>query len=304
MQEKTPQEWTTRGDDVVPDDPEARQTLRELVEVAPGVHVATAALWSTTSTLVVDADGGALLVDPGVSVAETAALAATVRDRGWRVAAGFATHAHWDHVLWHPGFGVVPRWATARTVEALAHDADAVRAAADADAPGHDPALVGALEALAPGTSWLPPHRHAPGGSGHGTPAVRVVEHDAHAPGHAALVAQRVLIAGDMLSDVEVPLVDVTSTDPVGAYRAALDRLEESARGTDVLVPGHGSPALGPAAVAARFAADRAYLAALERAARDPEHEVVDDRLRRYVAAWHAEQLDALVSRRAGPQPG
>ncbi|WP_069387206.1 MBL fold metallo-hydrolase [Cellulosimicrobium cellulans] len=268
---------------------------RHLVEVAPGVHVATAALWATTSTLVVDRDGGALVVDPGVSVAEVTALAATVRGRGWRVRAGFATHAHWDHVLWHGSLGDAPRWTTARAADALRSDLDAVRAAAEADAPGHDPALVGAVEPLPPGTTVLP----TPGRTTE--EHVRLVEHDAHSPGHAALVVRGVLVAGDMLSDVEVPLVDVTSADPVGAYHAALDALEAAAHDVHVLVPGHGSPAVGTAAIAARFAADRAYLDALERAVDGHERDLVDERLHGYVAAWHAEQLAALVSRRADP---
>lgn len=279
-----------------------RPEPRHLVEVAPGVHVATARLWATTSTLVVDRDGGVLVVDPGVSVDEVAALGAAVQQRGWLVRAGFATHAHWDHVLWHGSLGDAPRRATARAADALRRDRDAALAAAEAGAPGHDPALVGALDPLPPGSTHLPrPGGTADDGPAAGDDRVRVVEHDAHSPGHAALVVRGVLLAGDMLSDTEVPLVDVRSADPVGTYRAALDALEEAARDVHVLVPGHGSPALGPAAVAARFAADRAYLHALERAAGDPGHEVVDDRLDGYVATWHAEQLDALVSRRAGP---
>jgi hypothetical protein len=28
------------------------------------------------------------------------------------VVAGFSAHPHWDHLLWHPRFGDVPRYAT------------------------------------------------------------------------------------------------------------------------------------------------------------------------------------------------
>jgi hypothetical protein len=28
------------------------------------------------------------------------------------VVAGFSTHPHWDHLLWHPRLGDVPRYAT------------------------------------------------------------------------------------------------------------------------------------------------------------------------------------------------
>ena len=55
-----------------------------------------------------------------------------------------------------------------------------------------------------------------------------IIEHEAHAIGHAAvLLADRgVLLAGDMLSDVLIPLLDPRRPDQVGAYETALDRLE------------------------------------------------------------------------------
>ncbi|HET6711888.1 MAG TPA: MBL fold metallo-hydrolase, partial [Amycolatopsis sp.] len=93
-----------------------------------------------------------------------------------------------------------------------------------------------------------------------------IIEHDAHAIGHAAvLLADRgVLLAGDMLSDVLIPLLDPRRPGQESAYPAALDRLEEAVRHVDVVIPGHGAVAAGPE-VAARFAADRTYLAALRR---------------------------------------
>jgi glyoxylase-like metal-dependent hydrolase (beta-lactamase superfamily II) len=61
----------------------------------------------------------------------------------------------------------------------------------------------------------------------------QIVEHQAHAIGHAAvLLADRgVLLAGDMLSDVLIPLLDPRRPDQVGAY--------ETAR----RCPGHGEKA-------------------------------------------------------------
>ncbi|WP_435735621.1 MBL fold metallo-hydrolase [Cellulosimicrobium sp. PMB13] len=279
--------------------PDARRA-RALVEVAPGVHVATSTIWTTTSTVVVTRSGEALVVDPGVTVGECAALADTIAARGWRVTAGFSTHPHWDHVLWHEGLGRVPRWAAARAVAELGSRRGQVLAAVDADAPGHDSRLVGALDALPDGATVLPwPDEPAAlptaAGAAVAVGPPRVVGHDAHAPGHAALVVAGVLLAGDMLSDTEVPLVDTSAPDPVGTYRVALDVLEEAGRDVRVLVPGHGSPAAGPSAVARRFAADRAYLDALERAASGGPA-VEDPRLSGYVVDWHTDQLAALRS--------
>src|SRR5690606_23924202 len=81
-------------------------------------------------------------------------------------------------------------------------------------------------------------------------PEVRVVEHDGHAPGHAALWLphSRVLLAGDMLSDAEPPLPadEITGRTDVASYRAGLDRLKPYVARAAVLVPGHGTVTTEP----------------------------------------------------------
>src|SRR2546429_448214 len=81
-----------------------------------------------------------------------------------------------------------------------------------------------------------------------------IVEPQGQAVGHAAVVlADRgALLAGDMLSDVLIPLLDHRRPDQVGAYETALDRLGDTARHVGVLVPGHGAVAEAPE-IAARL---------------------------------------------------
>ncbi|MGV8967889.1 MAG: MBL fold metallo-hydrolase [Cellulomonas sp.] len=228
-----------------------------LTEVAPGVWTATAEIWTSLTTVSVAEDGSCLVVDPGITTVEIARIAREITARGWTVTAGFSTHPHWDHVLWSPTWGEVPRWSTAtgatHALAVMAHNL----AESGAAAPGHDPDLIGRLTALPDGVVALP---------GDGPRAV-VVPHEAHCPGHAGVVlpAAGVLLAGDMLSDLEIPLLDVASADPVADYRAGLDALESAAREhrVTVLVPGHGHVA-DVAELTRRLAADRAYLDALE----------------------------------------
>lgn len=223
-----------------------------LNEVADGVWVRQSE-WVWSNTVVVRGDDGLILVDPGIDGADLDELADDVAGLGIPVVAGFATHPHWDHLLWHPRFGEVPRYATAACVEVASAARERAQAMAAESATGIPLELVALVSPL--------PH------DGSGVPG-RLIEHDAHAIGHAALLlADRgVLIAGDMLSDVLIPLLDARRPGQLGAYEAALDLLDEAARQADVLVPGHGSVATGPE-VAARIAADRAYLDALRQGA-------------------------------------
>lgn len=88
-----------------------------------------------------------------------------------------------------------------------------------------------------------------------------------HTPGHAAvwLPERRVLIAGDMLSDVELPLP--FSPDDLPSYLVGLDILGGYVNLAAVLVPGHGHATDSPLT---RLIADRTYLAALA-AGTDPD---------------------------------
>lgn len=62
---------------------------------------------------------GVLLVDPGLSEAELVCLAGDLAGSGRTVVAGFSTHPHWDHVLWHASLGEVPRYGTERAAAAV-----------------------------------------------------------------------------------------------------------------------------------------------------------------------------------------
>ena len=74
-------------------------------------------------------------------------------------------------------------------------------------------------------------------------PEVRIIEHQAHAPGHAALLIEEhgVLVAGDMLSDILMPFLDLEAADPIEDYLAALRLLESVADDVVAVIPGHGS---------------------------------------------------------------
>jgi glyoxylase-like metal-dependent hydrolase (beta-lactamase superfamily II) len=116
--------------------------------------------------------------------------------------------------------------------------------------------LLGVITGLPPETARIP----------WDGPEVRIVEHQAHAPGHAALLIEErgVLVAGDMLSDVLIPMLDVSNAaaDPIEDYLDALRLLEGVAGDVDVVIPGHGSIG-GADQVRVRIDQDRAYVHAL-----------------------------------------
>ncbi|WP_327092247.1 MBL fold metallo-hydrolase [Nonomuraea sp. NBC_01738] len=233
-----------------------------LRQVAEGVLVHESAFVQSNAVVVRGGDG-VLLIDPGVTGAELDCLADDLRELGPPVAAGFSTHPDWDHLLWHARLGEAPRYGTARcaaTVRDQLADPDAKDQIAahllETEIAGQVPLdLLGLVTGLPAGTAQIPwdgPH-------------VRMIEHQAHAPGHAALVIEErgVLVAGDMLSDVLVPMLDLNGTaDPIEDYLTALRLLEGVAGDVEVVVPGHGSVG-GSGQAQARIDQDRAYVLAL-----------------------------------------
>ncbi len=231
-----------------------------LRHVADGVLVHASA-FIQSNAVVVQGRAGVLLIDPGIQGSEMACLANDLRELGQPVVAGFSTHPHWDHLLWHPELGAAPRYGTARCAASVrdqmsdpdwkAREVEELPPEIADDVPLDLLGLIAGLPAETAVVPW-------------DGPQVRMLEHQAHAPGHAALFIEEfgVLVAGDMLSDVLIPMLDLSAADPIDDYLAALQLFEGVAGGVDVLVPGHGSIA-GADQVRTRIDLDRAYMHAL-----------------------------------------
>ena len=270
-----------------------------LTQVSEGVLVHQSELLQN-NTAVVQGRAGVLLIDAGITGDEMACLANDLRELGQPVVAGFSTHPDWDHVLWHTELGDAPRYGTARCA-AVMRD---LRSNADWQArvtEGLPPEIAeeipldpfGLIVGLPAGTAQIP----------WDGPTVRIIEHPAHAPGHAALLIEDrcVLVAGDMLSDVFIPMLDDFngSNDPIEDYLVGLRLLESVADDVDVVIPGHGSVG-GADQVRARIEQDRAYVHAL-RAAQDPSDPRIGPSVKpgwEWVSDIHAGQAQSLAQRR------
>ncbi len=182
--------------------------MPRLTELAPGVLVATAEYATTTSTVVTGPDGGCLLIDPAVPWPTWPRWPPTWPAPG--CPAGRLRHppALGSRAV-ERGLGDVPRYAAAAAVAIFPEIRDeSVEYLQDA-VPGHDLALFGRLMPLPDGADAIP----------WDGPAARLIVHDGHAPGHGAvfLPDAGVLVAGDMLSDIEIPLLDTDGRRPARA---------------------------------------------------------------------------------------
>ncbi|NQX30026.1 MBL fold metallo-hydrolase [Microbacteriaceae bacterium VKM Ac-2854] len=271
-----------------------------LTHVVDGVQVRRSELLRN-NTVVVDGPDGVLLVDPGITEGELLDLAAVLRESGRVVEAGFATHPDWDHALWHAELGDAPRYGTeqcAADLQELLATAGWQQRVAEAMPPeiiDETPLeLFGRITALPVGATTLP-------WSG---PGVRVIEHRAHSSGHAALLLEgsRVLIAGDMLSDVFPPMLDLSADDPLGDYLAALDLFDAVAAEVDVVIPGHGSVGTD---VRTRIAQDRAYVLALREGGDPADSRILSPEPGwEWVAGIHDWQVQSLRGGPVGGPPG
>ncbi len=276
-----------------------------LKQVAEGVLVHESECIQSNA-VVVEGSAGVLLIDPGITRAEMAVLANDLRESGRPVVAGFSTHPDWDHVLWHPALGGAPRFGTARcaastrdllsTADWEAQVAEGLPPEFADDIPME---LLGLITGLPPDTSQIP----------WDGPDARILEHEAHAPGHAAVFIEDrgVLVAGDMLSDVLVPMLDLAAAHPIEDYLAALELLDGVADQVDVVIPGHGSVG-GADDLRARIDQDQAYVHALRTgqvpsdprigSSAKPGWEWVSD-----VHAWQQQSLAERISPDGAPSP-
>ena len=156
-----------------------------LRQVADGVLVSESRFMQS-NTVVVQGRAGVLLIDPGILESEMLTVADDLRELGQPVVAGFSTHPHWDHLLWHAEFGQAPRYGTDRcasTVRARLPDA-AAKARVTTLMP---PDIVGqvSLELLGLITG-LPAEAGRIPWDG---PEIRIVEHQGHAAGRGRYAA-------------------------------------------------------------------------------------------------------------------
>jgi hydroxyacylglutathione hydrolase len=228
-----------------------------------GIRVRQSQRYSMNSVLLLNAEH-TVIVDPGILPSEIDDLAKAVREVGPAAVTLIFTHAHWDHVLgrsWWPEAETIAHDAFSDVIRAKAksidHEAEALVQAAGETWPrpfaayGIDDAVSGLhFRMVGP---WRLVFRSAPG---HCEDQINI-----HLPEHG------VLIAADMLSDLEIPDLH----QPPDTYRQSLDALLPLAHGGAIqtLVPGHGAIARGRDDVLARFEADLDYLDTIEHAAHD-----------------------------------
>lgn len=264
-----------------------------LRQIAEGVHAHESEFLQSNS-VVVEGGRGVLLIDPGITNDELTELANDIHKLGKPIAAGFSTHPDWDHVLWHASFGEAPRYGTARcaaSIRGVLSAPDWKDAIAEGLPPEHAEEipmdLLGRITGLRDDAEVVP----------WDGPRVRIIEHRAHAPGHAALLVEeaRVLVAGDMLSDILMPFLDLRAAHPIDDYLAALALFESVADDVDVVVPGHGSVG-GAAEVRTRIERDRAYVGALRGGRESDDPRVGPDAPLEWLPDVHRSQVQRLAA--------
>ncbi|HKQ58771.1 MAG TPA: MBL fold metallo-hydrolase [Candidatus Eisenbacteria bacterium] len=227
-------------------------------DLGDGIRVRRSAAFAMNSVLLLDPQH-TVIVDPGVLPSELDDLAREVTAARPKATTLFFTHAHWDHVLGRPW------WPRAKTI---AHDRFAAEAKRDRDT------ILREAEAIATkhGERWekgftpFKPDQEVSGLHFMRLDPWRLVFRDA--PGHSAsqlschLPDRRLLIAADMLSDIEPPILN----GPCAVYRKTLDALMNLAENDaiETIVPGHGSIARDGADCIVRLLADALYLTDLE----------------------------------------
>jgi glyoxylase-like metal-dependent hydrolase (beta-lactamase superfamily II) len=224
---------------------------------AVGLHSDVIAITSrayATGCVLVRHGNEAFCIDSPVFPDELEILPAMASQAGFGVVGLLATHADWDHLLAPYAFPEAPLGCAESSAARLINEPGvAQRELREFD----DELYVTRPGPLSLGSSQRLP---VPGQVEVGSAALEVLPADGHtADGMAIWIPwARVLVCGDYLSPVEIPMVGYS----VDAYLATLARLEPWVDQAQHVVPGHGGPIDGVRA-AAILREDRAYLEAL-----------------------------------------
>ena len=229
---------------------------------AVGVHrdavVLTSGIWQTNA-IALRAGGEALLIDSPYFPQELSdLLPRLLREMGFTPSALFATHADFDHLLGRLAFPELALGVGQPTMERLrAEPGAAQRALRDEDARNYvtreAPLALGAVQSLpVPGLVEL------------GDQELELHPADGHTSDGTLVFARSmgVLVCGDYLSDVEIPMISPGGS--LEGYRSTLARLAPLVEAAETVVPGHGSPH-GRDTALRILDEDLEYLDALER---------------------------------------
>jgi glyoxylase-like metal-dependent hydrolase (beta-lactamase superfamily II) len=208
------------------------------------------ALWETSSLLLA-ADGEAVLIDPAVSAEEVARISARARALGSPVTHVLVTHADWDHVCGIAAFPAAAATMSEATAARLLARGEEATTAARASATGIQIAGEPRVD-----------RTFAAGAAVQAGPfLLETLALSGHTPDGTAFRCRDLdlLAVGDHLSAIEFPFATSTA-----AYRSTLATLIDVLRHDPPrrVVPGHG-PELTASRALAIAEADLAYLWAL-----------------------------------------
>jgi len=226
-----------------------------VVGLHPGVLVAVSRIFQTACTIVRDGDE-CFVIDSPVLPDELDVLPALLEQAGFPFSGLLATHADWDHLLGRLAFPDASLGVAETTAARLkAEPGDAARKLRSFDdqlyveRPG--PLSLGQVQALP-----VPGHLEV------GSQTIEVHPTEGHVVDGMALWLPwaRILVAGDFLSPLEIPMLSRGGSR--SAYLATLERLRPLVEQADHVVAGHGGAIDGTRALAI-LREDVAYLEGL-----------------------------------------
>jgi glyoxylase-like metal-dependent hydrolase (beta-lactamase superfamily II) len=241
--------------------------------------VVTSRLWQTTATAM-RCGGETVLIDSPYFPDELELLPVLLDQAGFSPVGLLATHGDWDHLLGRLAFPEMALGVGQSTGERLrAEPGAAQRALRDADAEHYvtrpSPLSLGSYQVLP-----------VPGRMSVGDAEIELHPTAGHTADGVALPVGAVLVFGDYLSDVEIPMISPGGS--VAEYRATLARLAPLVEGAESVVPGHGAPHDREQALRI-LDEDLEYLDALERGDEKPALPAGRDTKRQ--RAIHADNL-------------